>query len=90
MIFAVLFFSAIADFSAFTPAHAEEGSWSRWQEARQLYQSGKYDDAFQSLIAQPNGNDPVYFYNLGTISYRMGRKGAALGYFEKANPLKRH
>jgi len=82
--------SLIADFSTFTPAYAEEGTWSRWQDARQLYQSGKFDEAFQSLSSQPGGNDPVYYYNLGTIAYRQGRTGAALGYFEKANRLKRH
>jgi tetratricopeptide (TPR) repeat protein len=71
-------------------AQSEDGNWLHWQEARQLYQSGKYDDAFQSLSAQPSGNDPLYFYNLGTIAYRQGRTGAALGYFEKANRLKRH
>jgi tetratricopeptide (TPR) repeat protein len=93
MIFALLFASLIADPFALSSVHAaraEEGSWSRWQEARQLYQSGKYDDAFQSLSSQPSGNDPLYFYNLGTIAYRQGRTGAALGYFEKANRLKRH
>lgn len=93
MIFALLFASLIADPFTLSSAHgayAEEGNWSRWQEARQLYQSGKYDEAFQSLSTQPSGNDPLYFYNLGTIAYRQGRTGAALGYFEKANRLKRH
>jgi tetratricopeptide (TPR) repeat protein len=90
MIFALLLARLIADPFALASARAEEASWSRWQEAHQLYQSGKYEEAFQSLSAQPSGNDPVYFYNLGTIAYRLGRPGAALGYFEKANRLKRH
>lgn len=93
MIFALLFATLIADpftLSSACAARAEDGNWSHWQEARQLYQSGKYDDAFQSLNSQPSGNDPVYFYNLGTIAYRQGHTGAALGYFEKANRLKRH
>jgi hypothetical protein len=82
----LLLSSAIVDFSAF----AQESGWSRWQEAHQLYESGKFEEAFKSLSAQPSDNDPVYYYNLGTIAYRLGRTGAALGYFEKANRLKRH
>jgi tetratricopeptide (TPR) repeat protein len=98
-IFAVLFVGVITDVSALKSAHAENSSpspsaaqsqWSNWQSMHQLYESGKFEEAFQALNAQPSGNDPSYFYNLGTISFRLGRTGAALGYFEKANRLKRH
>src|SRR4051794_30006915 len=63
---------------------------SRWPEVQALFEAGKLEEAFQLLSAQPSGNDPIYFYNLGTIAYRLGKTGAALGYFEKANRLKRH
>jgi hypothetical protein len=90
VLLAALFLSTIVDFSTSTLARAEERGWSQWQEAHRLYEAGKYEDAFQSLSAQPSHNDPIYFYDLGTIAYRLGRTGAALAYFEKANRLKRH
>lgn len=82
----LLFSLSLVDRSAF----AESGAnWSQWQDARTLYEQGKFEDAFKALSAQPS-TDAFYFYNLGTIAYRLGRTGAALGYFEKANRLKSH
>ena len=65
------FFSSISDCSALTG-----DEWSRWQDVHSLYDAGKFDEAFQALSAQPSGDDPSYFYNLGlslTASEKMAR-----------------
>lgn len=69
---------------------------TNWSLIHDLNASGQYEAAFKALLSapaspnSPNSNDATYFYNLGTLAYRIGRPGAALGYFERANHLKRH
>lgn len=68
----------------------ENAGWGQWESAHDSYIAGQYDAALRSMLSQPKADDPAYYFDLGTISYRMGRTGAAVGYFEKANRLKRH
>lgn len=46
----------------------------KWEEA-----SGEFAKA---LVANPN--DPAILYNLGLAQFRLGKKGAAVGYWRKA------
>lgn len=69
---------------------AENGNTDPWTLIHDLNASGQYDAAYKTLLGSTLEKDSTYYYNLGTLSYRMGRAGAALGYFEKANHLKRH
>ncbi|OFZ53081.1 MAG: hypothetical protein A2428_02550 [Bdellovibrionales bacterium RIFOXYC1_FULL_54_43] len=82
----LIFFSAQA-------AMAESGQkmdWGNWAEARALYDSGKPEEALRAFLNHPDPENASYYYNLGTLSFRLGRIGAALAYFEKANRLRPH
>ncbi len=57
---------------------------SEWQDTKALYDSGKYEEALQTLQKNPR-SDFSYNYNLGTIYFRMGQLGSAVAYLEKAN-----
>ncbi len=73
----------------FQPAVTRAAEWGRWEPARSLYDAGKYEEALKELQATPL-EEGAYFYNLGTVLFRMGRIGPSLAYFEKANRLKPH
>ncbi len=57
--------------------------------AKTLFDAKKFDAALEELQRSPK-DDPLYYYNLGTIYYHLGRNGNALAYLEKANHLKPH
>ena len=61
-------------------------SWAEWTEAKNQYDLKRYDESFAQLLSHPRetGN---YYYNLGTVSYRLGKSGQALAYLEKAYRL---
>jgi len=65
------------------------GDWGPWEEARALFDSGKFEEAIQSLRAHAT-EDARYYYNLGTASFRAGKYGWAVAYLEKANSLRLH
>jgi len=74
-------------------AQAEGGSsndWGSWKDARALFDAGRYEDALQAFLRQQAPESSSYYYNVGTTYYRLGRPGAALAYFEKANRLSPH
>ncbi|OFZ02092.1 MAG: hypothetical protein A2070_09915 [Bdellovibrionales bacterium GWC1_52_8] len=80
----------LSGFGARAELSAATDDWSYWKEARAFYDAGRYDDALQALLTQPTPQNSSYFYNIGTIYYRLGRAGTALAYFEKANRLAPH
>jgi tetratricopeptide (TPR) repeat protein len=67
----------------------QDNGSSDWQEAKSLYEAGKFDEALQAFQTHPN-DTAQYFHNLGTVYYRVGQPGRALAYLEKANSLKPH
>lgn len=78
-------------FSIWTPSvYADQAALSQWADAKRTADSGKVEDAFRILQEKPRPEDPYYFYNLGTLAYRLGRLGPSLAYLEKANRMKRH
>lgn len=85
-----LFWMFFSFFSTLSLAQTSPSSWGDWDDARILYDAGKYNEALASLAAKPNPTDPAYFYNCGIIYYRLGRMGYALAHFEKANRLSPH
>ena len=72
-----------------TWAAAPIESWAEWQTAKGFYDAGKYEDALKELQAQVR-DSASYYYNLGTLYYRMGNFGSSLAYLEKANRMKPH
>jgi hypothetical protein len=72
-------------------AHAtpEPSNWGNWQQAKTLFDSGKYDAALADLQAHAT-QDANFYYNVGTIYHRMGRIGVSVAYLEKANRLQPH
>jgi tetratricopeptide (TPR) repeat protein len=66
-----------------------DSSSSNWKDANSLYQDQKYEEALHAMRSHPK-EDSTYYYNLGTISYRLNHLGYAVGYLEKANRLHPH
>ncbi|OFZ70322.1 MAG: hypothetical protein A3K03_03895 [Bdellovibrionales bacterium RIFOXYD1_FULL_44_7] len=62
---------------------------TKWEEFRSFYDTGKYQEAIQSLKRHPS-NDANYFYNLGNTYYRLGQFGLATAYLEKSNRTRAH
>ncbi|MBY0469809.1 SH3 domain-containing protein [bacterium] len=66
--------------------------WGSWQEMRGFYDAGKYQEALDSLNNPQNTPSAIretagYLYNLGLITFRLNKTGAAYAYFRKANLL---
>lgn len=61
-------------------------SWGEWQEAKNHYDQKQYKEALKELQTHPHENGS-YYYNLGTVSYRLGELGRAVAYLEKGNRL---
>lgn len=57
--------------------------------AQALYEKGSYNEALRELQTHP-GETASYFYNLGTLLFKMGRAGQAVAYLEKANRMSPH
>ena len=53
------------------------------------FKSGKLDEALRQLESRPRDDAP-YYYNLGTVSLKMGKLGKATAYLEKANRIQPH
>jgi tetratricopeptide (TPR) repeat protein len=64
----------------------QENAWSDWQEAKSLYDAGKFDEALKAFQSHP-AESAQYFHN---VYYKMGQPGQALAYLEKANHLHPH
>ena len=62
---------------------------SNWEEIRQYYDSSHFEKALELLQTHPQENS-AYYYDLGTLYYKLGRLGPALGYMTKAYRLKPH
>jgi|GEM_PF-804439 len=63
-----------------------------WPEVHAQYQQGRFNEALQLLkkIAPQQideANRATYYFNLGTLSYRVGDLGKAVAFLEKANRL---
>jgi Flp pilus assembly protein TadD len=63
--------------------------WSDWENAKNSYDAQKFQEALHELQKHPK-NDANYFYDVGTIYYRIGKLGEAVAYLEKANRLRPH
>jgi tetratricopeptide (TPR) repeat protein len=76
----------------FAEAAPAELQWKDWQQAKNLYDSEKFQDAALELQknAHLSHDSASYYFNLGTIYYRLGRLGEAVGYLEKANRTSPH
>lgn len=59
---------------------------SDWEEIRNQYDSGNYEQALQ-LIDQVEDQGHHYYYNLGSIHFRLSHIGLAVAFLEKANHL---
>jgi tetratricopeptide (TPR) repeat protein len=53
---------------------------------QELYDAGKFEEALTTLSSQP-AETAAYFYNVGTLNYRLGHLGKAVAYLEKASRL---
>jgi tetratricopeptide (TPR) repeat protein len=71
-----------------TPSTQNE-HWAEWQNAKKHYEAGNLEDALQELQSRSR-EDAHYFYNVGTIYYRLGKTGLAVAYLEKANRINPH
>lgn len=71
--------------SSLAPAQASE--WGPWEDARALYDAGNYAGALEALKSRPVFDSPSYFYNLGSVYFRMGELGSAMAYLEKAKRM---
>ncbi len=60
-----------------------------WQSALSLDQQGKAQDALRLFLSHPSDDAP-YFYNVGSLYYKLGQPGPAVAYLEKAKRLKPH
>jgi tetratricopeptide (TPR) repeat protein len=68
-----------------TSARADD--WGSWGEAKGFYEAGNLEEALHSLRSHPAENG-AYFYNLGTVHYRLAQYGLAVAYLEKASRLR--
>jgi len=71
------------------PAHWSTDPPNEWNDAHLAYDSGKFDDALHSLQDHPR-EEPNYYYNLGTVHFKLGHPGLAVAYLEKANRMRAH
>ena len=62
---------------------------STWEETKGLYDSYRYEEALKSFLDHPE-NNAAYYYNLGTLYYKLHNLGASVAYLEKSNHLKPH
>ncbi|MEO5971220.1 MAG: hypothetical protein ABIQ95_14930 [Bdellovibrionia bacterium] len=89
----LLFFCAYLSFGKLTASAAqpsEKGAqWGDWETARNLYDSQRFQDALEALQTKPLDN-ANYYYNLGTIQYKLTQLGPAIAHLEKANRLRPH
>ncbi|OFZ78230.1 MAG: hypothetical protein A2583_02605 [Bdellovibrionales bacterium RIFOXYD1_FULL_53_11] len=72
----------IAILSSFAQAPAQD-----WQDVRSRFDAGKFAEALVALNSLPD-RTALYYYNAGTIHFRMGQFGAALAHLEKADRLR--
>lgn len=66
-----------------------DARWGDWLEAKNLYDQKQYSQALAYLQAHPHESSSFY-YNLGTVAYRMGLLGRAVAYLEKGNRIGSH
>lgn len=85
----ILATSALLGHSSIAWAKPEAGDWSEWQQAKEFYDAGKYNEALQEFRAHPS-ESAHYFHNVGTIHFRLGQPGPAVAYLSKANLLQPH
>ena len=71
------------------PALTDSPPLPQWQNIRNLYDAGKYEEALRVLTENPLPT-ASYYYNLGNIHYRLGKYGQATAFYEKANRLHPH
>jgi hypothetical protein len=81
----VLLASALLIFGLGAPSYADPRA-DRWQTARTAYEQGNFAQALQILQPFPE-NTASYYYNLGTLHYRLGHWGPAVAYLTKARSL---
>ena len=62
---------------------ADAGDWNEFQN---LYSSGQLEPALQWLKQHPS-QTASFYYNQGTVLFRMGQFGQATAYLEKAHQL---
>ena len=60
-----------------------------WKNAQDTYKAGKLEDSLRLFMQNPSG-DASYYYNLGTINFKLGHYGLAVAYLEKANRQRPH
>lgn len=70
-------------------AHPSENltQWGEWEGAKNLFDSQRFQEALQALQEKPL-ESPNYYYNLGTVYYKLTQIGPAIAYLEKANRLR--
>src|SRR4051794_33076803 len=87
------FFAFLLAFSIgsnnYAVAGPSETNWKDWKQAKDLYDSQKFQDAVLEF-EKHSQEDASYFFNLGTSYYRLDRLGEAVGYLEKANRTSPH
>jgi tetratricopeptide (TPR) repeat protein len=63
--------------------------WGEWETAKNLYDSQRFQETLDALHAKPLDN-ANYYYNLGTVYYKLTQLGPAIANLEKANRLRLH
>lgn len=87
--FSSLFCSFFLAFAAASHCWSASSELPGWIAAREHFSAGRFEEALLALQKSPS-DDFSYFYNLGTIYFKMGRSGLAVAYLEKANRLQSH
>ena len=67
----------------------KSGAAESLEPVQSLAQAGKLEEAYQLLLQKPESS-AVDFYNIGTLAFRSGHMGQAIGYLEKAKHLRPH
>jgi tetratricopeptide (TPR) repeat protein len=77
------------DFARAENAPDRSGEWSDWQQAKSLFEAGKYEEALHEFHSHP-ADSAQYFYNIGTTHLKLGQPGQAVAYLGKSNHLRAH
>lgn len=82
-------YMAVAVFVVLATSVLAQSNGQVWNKANDAYSMGQYESALQDYLAIEEGGDHSYklYYNIGNAYYKLGIKGKAILYYEKALKL---
>lgn len=81
--------TGVSGFAFAADNSTQDGGWNEWQQAKFLFDSGKFDEALHEFRSHPS-ESAQYFHNVGTTYLRLSQPGQAVAYLAKANHLRPH